>query len=172
MRNKLAVQYAIFENGLKNNPMYLYQSLYYTHLSRWMKFFPRNQIFIIFLDDLKNNPKAVIQNLYIFLGVDTKYEPAMVNQRIHETRLTANTTFESFIKKSASALRQIGFGTLIDLLKNKGLSKTIAKINSKEEDQAFPPMEEKTRKELLKYFYKENNKLADLVNRDLPGWNK
>lgn len=162
----------IFENGLKNNPMYLHQSLYYTHLSRWLKYFTKEQIFIIIVDDLKKNPEEVAQNIYKFLGVNYEYKPFMLTQRLHETRIPKNIFFESLIKKISSFFRWVGGGNLIDFLKSKGVIRIIRKINSKSEEDVFSPMEDKTRTYLLNYFIEENEKLSVLINRDLSNWNR
>ena len=127
----------IFENALKNNPMYLYQSLYYTHLTRWLQYFDQTQIFILLLDDLKENPKKTIQDLYEFLSVNPKHEPAILYKRIHETRVPQNTFFESFIKKTSALLKNIGAGRLINYLKRKGVNRAVYKLNAQEENIAF-----------------------------------
>ena len=171
-QSRISGKNLVFENALKNNPTYLYQSLYHTHLSRWLQYFDETQIFVILVDDLKEKPEKTIQELYVFLGVDPGYKPAMLYQRIHETRFPQNTFFESSIKISAQFLRNIGGAKLIDYLKSKGINRKVYKLNSKNEEAAFPPMKEKTTSFLLNYFADENKKLADLINRDLSHWNR
>jgi hypothetical protein len=160
----------IFENALQNNPMYLYQSLYYTHLSRWMQYFDKAQIFIILVNDLKEKPEKTIHDLYSFLGVDPEHKPSMLYQRIHETRVPQNMVLESSIKKASAFLKKIGGATLINYLKSKSVNRVIYKMNTQNEDRAFPPMEEKTKLSLLEYFAEENLKLSKLIDRDLSAW--
>jgi len=161
----------IFENGLKNNPMYTYQSLYYTHLARWLWYFDKAQVFIVLVDDLRKNPVKTIHNLYNFLGVDANHKPAMLGQRIHETRLPQNTLYEQTIKKTSAFVKKIGGARLVDYLKSSGVNRKVYKLNSKAESDAFPPMKEATRSLLLQKFDQENRKLAELINRDLSSWN-
>ncbi len=169
--NRISGENIIFENGLKNNPMYLYQSLYYTHLSNWLYYFSKDQIFIIILDDIKENPKSVIQNLYNFLGVQPQHHPPMFNQKIHETRIPNNIVLYLLLKKISLFFKGIGLGSFIEKLKNKGMHNAIDKRNAKAKNIVFPPMEEKTRKYLLIYFKNENKKLGGLLNRDFSNWN-
>ena len=161
-----------FENGLKNNPMYVYQSLYYTHLSRWFRYFDKTQIFIIMVDDLRCNPSKIIRELYAFLGVDTAHKPAMLGQRIHETHIPQNTLFEQAIKKTSAFVKSIGGARLVDYLKSRGVNRKVYRLNSRAESDAFPPMKEATRILLLQKFAQENKKLAELINRDLSSWNQ
>ncbi len=162
----------VFENGLKNNPMYLYQSLYYTHLSRWLKYFPREQLFIIIVDDLKDDSKKIVQQLYRFLNVSYENIPLIHNQRIHETHIPKNKALERLTTGIIKCFRQIGLGELLDFLKSKGLKKILDKVNTKKEQDVFPPMKKETRASLLKYFTEENEKLSALINRDLTAWGR
>jgi len=162
----------IFENALKNNPLYLYQSLYYTHLSRWLHYFDKKQIFIILVDDLKEKPEETIHALYEFLGIDSEHKPPMLYERIHETRIPQNRMVESSVRKASVLLRKIGGSTIIDYLKNRDVHRKIYTLNSKSKEEAFLPMKEATRASLLQYFAEENRKLADLINRDLSHWNR
>jgi len=58
------------EAGIKNNPTYVEQGLYATHLERWLEYFDRDQIHIVFFDQLKSDPGAVETQLYEFLQID------------------------------------------------------------------------------------------------------
>jgi len=96
----------------------------------------------------------------------------MINRKEHETRIPDNILLENLRKKISSSFRILGLGGIVDFLKNKGLHKVIDKRNTKDVNIAFPPMYDNTREYLLNYFKIENNKLADLINRDLSSWNK
>lgn len=160
----------VFENALKNNPMYLYQSLYYTHLTRWLRYFNKKQIFIIIVDDLKTNPEKTIRSLYTFLGVDHEYKPAMLHQKIHESRISRSTMLESSIKKCSTFLKSMGGNGLVNYLKSKGINKAVYQLISKNETAAFLSMQEKTRAYLLEYFSEEITNLSELIDRDLSAW--
>ena len=61
-----------YESGIKNNPIYIEQGLYATHLKRWLEFFDQDQIHIVIFDDVKSIPEVVEQALYDFLGLEHK----------------------------------------------------------------------------------------------------
>ncbi len=58
------------EQALHNYPDLLVEpALYCKHLTRWRKYFPPEQISIIFFDDIVQSPEVVLRNLWTFLGV-------------------------------------------------------------------------------------------------------
>lgn len=169
-RGRISGKNLIFENALKNNPMYLYQSLYYTHLSRWLKYFDKKQVFIILVDDLERNPKETMHGLYEFLGVNSEHRPPMLYERIHESRVPKNKFLESSLKTTAGILKNIGGAGFVTYLKSKGVNRKVYRLNSKTQEDAFPSMKEETKAFLLKYFADENSKLSKLINRNLSAW--
>lgn len=161
----------VFENALENNPLYLEQSLYYKHLSRWLKYFSKKQILVILLDDIENDSRQVVRKLYEFLGVASNYNPSVLNRLVHETRIPENPFIESSVKRMTKLAKMIGLKKVINYLKAKGIKRLIDNANAKDTAQPFPPMEDKTRAYLLDYFREENSKLSDLIGRDLSMWN-
>src|SRR5918993_382064 len=55
-----------FERGLSNNPMYVEQGLYATHLKRWLQYFPRERILVVLMDEVAADPRAVCRSVYRF----------------------------------------------------------------------------------------------------------
>jgi hypothetical protein len=53
-----------FETGLANNPMYVEQGLYATHLKNWMRHFPRADILVVLMEDIASDPLAVSKTVY------------------------------------------------------------------------------------------------------------
>jgi hypothetical protein len=54
---------------------------YYRHLRRYLKYFSRKQILILFFDDLVNNPLKSIKQAYKFLNIDSQYIPTSLNSK-------------------------------------------------------------------------------------------
>ena len=159
-----------FKNGLKNNPMYLYQSYYYTHLSKWFQYFPKDQFYIIIVEELKNNADQIVENLYAFLGVDPLFKPFMLEKRIHTSSIPKNLQLEGSLRKASTFLRNYGFGNLIDFLKSKGLQHMTDKMLYAPDETVFPPLKDETREKLMRHFEEENQKLENLINKDLSCW--
>ncbi len=162
----------VFENALENNPMYLYQSLYYKHLSRWLQYFPRDQIYVVIVDDLLHNSRQVLQGLYQFLNVSYDYLPVIHHQRVHETRIPKNERIEWVTIKATQLARQMGLSGFIDILKSRGVKSALDRLLVKEECEVFPPMRPETRRRLLEYFAEEVDHLAELLNKDLSAWRR
>ena len=49
----------------------------------WQGFYPEEQIFVGFLEDVHFHPRELLLCLYEFLGVDTSFEPAKAQRKIH-----------------------------------------------------------------------------------------
>ena len=59
-----------FSEALEKYPHRLIEpARYHTHLQRWLKFFPREQIHILFYDDVKADPRKALAEIYEFLDV-------------------------------------------------------------------------------------------------------
>jgi len=162
----------LFENGVLNNPLYLYQSLYYTHLSRWLKYFKKDQILVVLIEDIQKNPAKFVENIYTFLGVNPAYNPSMLKRKVHETTMPKSTTLELYKTKTSKILKNSGLGFYITILKIIGIKNIIDHMNTKNKTQSFPPMLNETRCDLLEYFKQENKSLGELLQLDLSNWNK
>lgn len=53
----------------KNNHCSFYGSLYYHHLTNWLRYFDKKQLFICTTKELNQNPKATLSRLFHFLDV-------------------------------------------------------------------------------------------------------
>ena len=49
----------------------IHQSIYYAHLSHWMKYFPPNQFHVIPFDDYTTNTREETEKLFNFLELGT-----------------------------------------------------------------------------------------------------
>lgn len=161
-----------FENGIQNNPMYLSQSLYYTHLSKWLQYFKKDQIFVLLVENIQKNSSKLVEDLYSFLGVDSAYRPSMLTQRIHETTLPKNATVESYKKIFSDRLKKLHMDWMIHFFKRVGAKGAIDRLNTQKARSSFPPMKHETREYLLEYFQEENRKLSELLQLDLSNWDR
>jgi len=66
-KTKFSVSYCRDENAPFD---YFYDGLYYKHLTNWMKYFPKNQIYITHINDLKQNPQEIINEVCNFLELE------------------------------------------------------------------------------------------------------
>lgn len=165
-------QYRDFKKALQKNPMYLYQSLYYIHLSRWLEYFSADNILVILVDDIESNTDKVVESVYQFLNVDSSFRPNFRNQQIHVSRAVSSSAVETSMQTVSKFLKHLGMGSLVSALRKLGVKAIIDRTNSRSESEAFPPMDEATRDQLIEYFRESNDQLERLLSRDLSFWNE
>ncbi len=168
-----------FEEAMEADPQYIERGYYFQQISRYLEFFPREKLLILFYDDLMNNPLVFLKNIFSFLEVDANFVPSSCNKTIPSERLKSAYSYihnVSFFLQS-----KMNLSKLINYLKKPLLLKILDKFfTSKVAYSMIPrdntdklkvnPMNEKTRKKLQRVFYDENRKLADYVGRDLSSW--
>lgn len=58
-----------FKKAIWEYPLLLEACKYHTHLQRYLEFFPREQILLLFYEDLKTDPEAFYQHVHAFLSL-------------------------------------------------------------------------------------------------------
>lgn len=164
-----------FEEALDKNEFYVSTGQYYFHLIRFLKYFDRNQIHIIFLEDLKKDQKYELKKLYNFLELDDEnFLPKM------------NKVNESYVPRSSFLhnINKFFYLSLNKLIKKDSIPKLLRKIirrirkfgirigdlNKKMMDK--PTISKEDRKKFLKYFIDDIEKLEKLLEKDLSHWKK
>lgn len=159
-----------FEAGLRNNPMYVEQGRYATHLANWLTYFPREQILCVFMDDVENDPGRVAADVYAFLGIDPSYLPAGVTTKFNPSYANRYRWLLG-IKDVAYKLTQLpGGAQLWKLAQRLGLRDAYRSVNRVESQQAIPRAQASTIEALRQEFRDEVKRLEQLVGRDLSNW--
>ena len=164
-------EYRNFEKALQKNPMYLHQSLYHIHLSRWLEHFPPENILVVLVDDIEQKADRVVESIYRFLGVDPSFQPKFRHQQVHQSRVVSSSFLEISVTLLSSLIKRLGLGSIIGILRNMGIKSAIDKANSRTGSETFPPMEPATRDYLIEYFRDANDTLGKILERDLSFWN-
>ena len=160
------------EAGLKNNPTYIEQGLYATHLKRWFEYFDREQIHIVFFDQLKSDPAAVEAELYEFLQIE-----ALNN---HESLAKSNPSYvyrskgmEEVRRGALKLIRGLNLETLYRwAVAKSGMQSAYRKMNRTSPQQLIPQIKDVTLDDLAKRFLPEIIALEKLLNIDLSSWKK
>lgn len=138
-------------------PVYLEAGYYAVQLERYLKYFHRSQICVLFLEDLKLAPLDTTARLFEFLGLDPKEikaPPAREN--------VALTNFSRPLFKLSHQLR------LQSILPRQFLAfarTTLSKVGRR------PAMSRETRAWLLGHYEPHNRRLEALLECDLNSWN-
>jgi hypothetical protein len=158
-----------FEAGLANNPMYIEQSRYATHLKRWMEHFPREQILVVLQEEIKQDPHAQARLVYRFLGIDEDHVSASTEKRANESYLPKSREKELLLQRLGSIGRKIGLGYGIELLRKTGVIDRIKQSNRQEIRDVVPAISAETRQSLESKLISEIKELAIILNRtDFP----
>lgn len=159
-----------FEAGLANNPMYVEQSLYATHLKRWMTHFPREQMLVLLQEEINDAPYSQARVVYRFLGIDEGHVSASVEKRANESYLPRSREKEQLMKKFSSTAYAIGLGPSVELIRKTGLIDRFKQANRRNIREVVPPMSLGARQRLELAVADEVRELACLLGRESLPW--
>ncbi|HEV7432370.1 MAG TPA: sulfotransferase [Steroidobacteraceae bacterium] len=159
-----------FETGLANNPMYVEQGLYATHLKNWLRHFPRADILIVLMEDIAADPQAVSKSVYRFLGVDDGYVPAGLATRYNRSFATRWSTLGGVKDTVYGATRLPGLRWLWDVGARAGLRFLYRGINNVPSGSVIPQPNAQTLLQLRQRFAPEIRELQTMIGRSLATW--
>ena len=146
----------------QNNHCNFYGSLYYKHLSYWLQFFRREQLFICTTSQLKDNPQQLMNDYFKFLGLDSIKIQELEAQ--HKAAGVKNKTLNSFLVNRDHWLRNVirkplQFKPLRNLVLN---SSVVDKIKEKnKEEHGYIPMTQEERAFCEVYFKEDLQQLKE-----------
>lgn len=161
-----------FEAGLRNNPMYLEQSLYAKHLSRWLAVFGRDRIHVAFQEDIERDPAGEAVRLYRFLGVDETHVAQFLDRRANESYVPRNALLERITRTLGRVGRALGLGALVKAVRYSPLVDRFIGRNRQHLREVVPPMREETRAELRAFFAEDEQALSTLLGVSPLPWQK
>lgn len=148
-----------FEEKIKSKPEFIEEGLYYRHLMRYLEFVPKENLLILLYDDLKKDENEFLRRIYEFLGVDVNYVSPKQEFKINASASKPNLGKSQFLYYLYKSLRKVGLYQL---------GYKVEQMNRKE----LPKMSPKTKEWLVNSVYgEENEKLGELIGRDLSKWN-
>lgn len=159
-----------FEAGLANNPMYVEQGLYATHLRRWLLHFPAGQVHVVLLDDIERDPLGVSRAVYRFLGVDERFVPPGLVERYNPSYVPRSRLLAGVKDAAYGATRWSGLRWAWDAAAGLGLRSIYRGVNRVASGEVIPPPQPETLALLRQRFEPEVRELEQLLGRPLPGW--
>ena len=107
-----------FDRTIYYHSMYLNTSRYWSHLSRFRRYFSDDQIHLVFLEEFKENPVLELKKIYQFLDVDPEFKAPnssrvinATNQKFRDGSLTKllrqNKFFKPLQKMSPKILKNL-----------------------------------------------------------------
>jgi hypothetical protein len=159
-----------FEAGLANNPMYVEQGLYATHLRHWLRHFPRERVLVLLAEDIARDPLGASQQVFRFLGVDDEFQPDEAHGRYNASFVPRSRLLGNAKDAVYGATRLPGLRWAWDAAANLGLRSVYRGINHAPATAAIPPPRPETLEALRARFEPEVRGLEDLLGRSLQGW--
>lgn len=159
-----------FEFGLRNNPSYVEQGLYGTHLHRWLDCFPMQQMLVLLVDDIVADPATVARNVYAFLRIDVGHSPRALSSRANESFVDRYKWLAEAKSQARTAVRRVKLDWLWLTLGKMGATKLYRTLNRASPESVIPSMRESTRNQLRQTFEPEIRSLEQILGRSLEGW--
>lgn len=159
-----------FEYGLANNPMYVEQSRYATHLEAWLEYFPREAVHIVFQEEIASCGADEAVRLYRHLGLDENYRSVAVGRRFNESRTLNSEGLHWLPKVGANSARALGLTSLVQVLKGTTFIKKLKNARTQDLRMVVPPMREDTWSRLVDELTPEVKRLRLMLGRETLPW--
>lgn len=159
-----------FEDGLTNNPAYVEQGLYATHLGRWREAFAPNRMLVLFAEDISADASAAARRLFGFLGVDDGFDSAILHERRNESDRARLPALRVGLRAGGDWMRRRGLEPMLARIKAKPPIAQLLKANRIEVRNEVPPMRPETECRLRSLFEDEMAELRVMLGRDRLPW--
>jgi Sulfotransferase domain len=157
-----------FRDALEENPSYLEQGRYATHLERWRDNFADSQILVLLYDDVCADPAATMRRVFTFLGIDDGFHPPSLQARVNAS-VSYRSSSLARVTGRLSVTVQRRFGDpVVKALVGTRLPTVIRRMNSDVVSQALP--DETMVADLRDRFADEVERLEKMIDRDLSAW--
>lgn len=159
-----------FEKGMLAHEMYLDQSRYFLHLSKWFDLFPSENILVLIQENIEQNPFDEALKIYEFLGVDETHVSKFVNKRANVSYQAKSKLFEAMLKKFGCYARRLGLNAFVDYFKCLPLISIIRDKNKTHLSEVVPSLCPETEVALMNEFSEDVLKLTDLLGLNSLPW--
>lgn len=159
-----------FEAGIKNNPMYLEQSRYFTHIKKWLEFFPKEHFLFLLQEEIKKDPEKQARVLYEFLGIDSEHQSLFLQRQANVSYSEKMKGVDGLLRKMGWLGRRLGGRNMIEALKKNSRVVRLREANRRHLSQVVPAMAPATEERLRKMFSEEVREIAKLLGRDNLPW--
>jgi hypothetical protein len=156
----------VFETALANNPLYLDQGRYATHLSHWLNAFPRQQIHILFQEEIQADTVGMARQVTETLGLPVLAD--FLDLRANESVRYRNALIGETLWKVGKNARRLGLGRMVETIKSiPGISHMRA-ANRDAMRGSVPEMTSDDERMLTDLYADEVSRLEALICRPTP----
>ena len=151
----------------QTNLSYFYCGLYYQHISQWLQWFPKENLYIGFNSDFKKNAAESIKKVFQYLNVpdDIQVNTNTIHNKSGDVRFKSLHYFlrnkENKFKKNMSKLLPFQLRYVM----RTRVRKQFDKFNMIEKE--YKPLSQEERKIVFNYFENDIKQLSQLLGKDL-----
>jgi len=163
-------------NKMMNSKHELFELGYFSkYIKRYLQYFSRDQMLILFYDDLKADPQNFLYKVCDFLGVDNKIPLESANQEVNVTKNKLTWRRKYFFMLRNFSTR----ATKKYLIKFPNVHNKIRKCDNiiknnfvykQKTGKKHKPIPQKTRQKLLAIYQPEIKRLENILGSDLRHW--
>jgi hypothetical protein len=146
---------------------YLTHGCYFEQLLRYLDFFPQSHFRIILSEDLNHATEQTLVKIMTWLGVDPERGTITVSLRSNESGAPKSRKLSHIIGSHNTWYSGMA-RKLTSRRFRQAVSYILIKLNTKPFE--YPHMRPETRTKLAGYFAPHNEKLSNLIGRDLSHW--
>ena len=159
-----------FHDALKNNPMYVKQSMYGSYLEAWKQTFPAEQVLVLLQEHIQDKPAEIAMQVYEFLNIEPNFKSLFLTQKANVSQMSSYPAFEACLKKSARQFRRLGLGRMVKGVKGMSGIQKIRQSQMQDIRSLIPSLSEEEQAGLDKLFAQDMMKLQGLIDVDLSCW--
>lgn len=159
-----------FEEGMANNPTYLEQGRYGTHLGRWLEHFPAGRLKVMFAEHIARDPAGAAADVFSFIGADSSFTSGVFSERRNESDRARYPVLRQGLRAGGDWLRRRGLEEQLMRAKAWGPVAGMLRFNKVEIRNEVPKMRPETRAQLVDHFADEVARLRALLPGQVPPW--
>lgn len=159
-----------FESSLANNPSYVEQGCYATHLKRWLSFFPQHQIHVVLMEDIKKDPEKAARNVYAFLDVDANHRSIALHERSNPSYVVRHRRLGNAVDALREAANRAGMASIWRGIGRMGAQRLYRGVNRMPSEAVIPAPKSETLCRLREVFREEVSVLEAMIGRNLESW--
>jgi hypothetical protein len=152
---------------LKKESRLVTDGLYMSHLNRFRKWFPDDQLHCLLFDDLKDDSSAFLSSIFDIIGVDTSFHPSLVEEKYHAKRPRPRSQkLLNTLTHIAGKAAEYSYTTqqIIRRIRRSPLVDWFHRLNR---GPAYPELPGETKKHLAEYYEDEVKRLSAYLEKPL-----
>ncbi len=170
IRKKHIPEDTSFEAAMKENPAYVRQSQYGTNIGRWLDYFEKDQLLVLFAEDVATDPEAAFARIATHLQISTNIDSETLHGRSHESVAVKSERIQNTLRFGGDLARKAGVGGAVAHIKSAPGVSALLKANKKDLRTHVPDMTPETRAQLEELFMPDMQFICELTGRKELPW--